>query len=149
MRIAAPIVLALALLLTGCSDEAEEVIEPHIPISTQGDNYVLGDVHIESAGNATGYIGIDDNSVYVYPYYDLSENIIIRRIVISDQNWWETITEDVDVEECTGFQIFQDIAGTSYGYMPLGDTHALFCTTTNLPKDYLKLYMSKIWLSDT
>lgn len=149
MRIAAPLILALALMLTGCSEEPEEIIEPHIPVSTQGDNYVIGNIHVESAGDSTGYIGLGNDSVNVYPYYDLSENITIRKIIISDQDWWDTITEGIEVLDCGSFQIYQDTSGTSYGYMPVDDTHALFCKTVNLPRDYLKLYMSKIWFSDT
>lgn len=148
MRVAASVVLALAIILTGCSEEPEEIIETHIPVSAQGDNYVLGNVNIESAGDYTGYIGLDIDSVNVYPYYDLTENIMVRRIIISDQDWWNTVTEGIGVIDCGNFQIYQDVSGVSYGYMPIDETHALFCKTVDLPMDYLKLYMSKIWLSD-
>lgn len=149
MRCKTLAITVLIFALVGCGREEEEVyVEPHVPISTQADDYELGEITIKSLGDYTGYVDINSNRVHVHPYYDLEEYMVFEVMDISDQDWWEYWTRDYDRIDCGDFELFQTEVGITYGFMKLSDDRALYCYTDCLPLGYLKLYMSNIWLSD-
>lgn len=149
MRNTLLLILAVTLLLSGCSETEEEVVEePYIPVSERGEDFTLGDAVINSSTPFTGYNQQDDK-VLIYPYYDLDYYITAQKIMISNQDWWKTVTEGTDVIHRDGYDILQYSSGISYGYMQMDDTTALFFRTDCLPLGYLDLYMSDIWLPDT
>lgn len=148
MRRVTCVALVFALLLVGCGEQEEIIEEPYVPLSTQAEEYILDQVTINSVGDYTGYVYVNDNTVEVHPYYDLPENIVFRVITISDQEWWKYWTRDYERIDCGSFEMFQTEVGITYGYQILDNNTALYCYTDSLPMGYLKLYMSEIWLSD-
>lgn len=145
--------LTLCLFLTGCSlsekKDPEDTIPPPPPLSTQMDGYTLGDIVINSMGGYTGYVGIDDESVEIHPYFNLEECITARIIYTSGQSWWEVATTDLPVTDMGAYQLVQNIDGSAYGYMPIDDEHGIFVNTETLSLGYVKLYMDNVWISDT
>lgn len=150
MRIA--LCVALLILLTACGQSAEPEVEetpPAPPLSEQLDSYSLSDITIQSAGAYTGYVAIDDQSVEIHPYYDLYECLTVRVMYTSGQDWWEAATADLPVADMGSYQLVQNADGSVIGFMPIDDEHGVFVATRDLSLGYVKLYMDKIWTSDT
>jgi len=142
----------LCILLTGCGQEHEDtVIEKPSkpPISEQAEEYELLDVTIKSAGGYTGYVSVSSTEVDVHPYFDLDEHLAIRIIYTSDTDWWNTATIGLEKYTSDTYELVQRADGLVFGFMPVDSTYGIFVTTETLSLDYVKLYMDKIWISDT
>lgn len=150
MRSSLLLVLAVTLLLSGCSQQEEVVEEPYIPVSERlEDDYFFGNVVISPVGAFTGYKQTDGRTLLIYPYYDLDNYIVVQGIMISEQDWWKTITADTPVQHREGYDVLQTPSGVSFGYMPVNETTALFFRADNLPLGYLDLYMQAVWSPGT
>lgn len=144
--------LILCLLLVGCGaqedEEPVEVVEVP-PLSDQLDSYELKDITINSVGGYTGYIEINDETVEIHPYFNLTECLTVRIIQTSGMDWWEHGTSGVPTEDMGNYQLVQYVDGSVYGFMPIDDEHGIFVTTETLVLGYVKLYMDNVWISDT
>lgn len=148
----AALCIVLCLLLVGCGapeDTEQEILPPTPPLSEQADSYQLADVTVKSVGGYTGYVTVNDEQVEVHPYFDLTECLYIRVIYTSEQDWWEVATTDLPVTDIGTYQLIQNADGSVYGFMPIDDRHGLFVSSYDLPLGYVKLYMDRVWISDT
>lgn len=143
-------VVLVALLLTACTSEEEEIPEaPHIPLSTQYDSYTIGEANIVSVGPYTGYVVLSDKEVEVHPHYDLPECFTIKEITLSGQDWWEHATAGIPAIEEDTYQLIQWDSGSIIGFVPISDDKGLFVQSYNLSVGYVQLYLDNIWISDT
>lgn len=150
MRIALCVVILLLLTACGQGEVTEEIEIPGSPpLSEQLDYYDLTDITIQSIGSYTGYITLDERSVEVHPYYDLLECLTFSIIYTSGQDWWETATVDLPVADMDNYQLVQFADGSVIGFMPIDEERGVFVTTNDLSLGYVKLYMDRIWISDT
>lgn len=150
MRLALCLILCLTLVGCGQPDEPAEPVEPETPpLSVESDCYYLGDVTLNSAGGYTGYLSVSDMEVEIHPYFDLSEHINARLIYTSDMDWWRVATATNEKYVSNNYELVQNVDGLVYGFMPVTDSYGMFVYTDTLPIDYVKLYMDKVWISDT
>lgn len=147
-----PIVLSM-LLLCGCSEEVEEPVayEPP-PISTQAEFGYLDTFTIEAIGSVCGFNNVTDG-IEIYPHYNNPSHILLKKILISDNDFWETIlssqSEDFILTKRDKYTLITTPTGVTYGYYPIDKEWAILASTKGLNSGYLTLVMDNLWKQNT
>ncbi|MCM1234394.1 MAG: hypothetical protein NC489_30200 [Ruminococcus flavefaciens] len=142
------ILLCLALLLTGCSSAEGEIVEPSVPdISEQMDTAAIFGIEFEAIGPVCGFI-IEDDAVEIHPYYNSSEHIQLKKILLSDRLFWNTIKSSVQdsavVVSGDNYDMITVDSGITYAYKQLDDNWALIAKSDTLPSSYVKAVMDRL-----
>lgn len=139
--------LCLCLLLVGCSDKEEEVVEVTSSISTQADDYTFDSLVIPAIGPVCGFVE-EGTTLRIYPYYDCAKHIMIEKIIVSSNDWWNTListqSEDYVVTTTETYSYITTPAGYTFGYIPIDSEWAYLVSTRNLNSGYLRLVMEKM-----
>lgn len=141
-----------ALLLSGCAAEepVEDVVE--VTISQQASEGHIDNITVTALSPVGGFNNTDDG-LEIYPHYNNSAHIYLKKILISENGFWETIiasqSEDYILTVKDKYTLITTPTGVSYGYYPLDDEWALLAETRGLNSGYLRLVMDRLWSQDT
>lgn len=136
--------LSLILLATTTSEITEE--EPP-PISTQATECYFEGIEFQLFGPYAGY-NISDNSLKIYPYFNLDRHITVEKLYLSDRPFWDTIANPDTREDYDGYSVFS-VENSTYGYISIDTNYAFFLYTDTLPSGYLKEVAKHICLPNT
>lgn len=99
-----------------------------------------------------GFMEVDD-TLEIHPYYNSSEHITMKKILLSDLPYWETIKESQSetavVKEYDKYELMTQADGSTYGYYKESDDTAIICYSFDLPSSYVKVVMDRICQQDT
>lgn len=146
MRVRYTVLTLLAALLVGCSAKEPEPELPQTPpLSTQADVWTWGDITVGGVGSLTGFLETSEG-LEIHPFYDNPKHILVKRIIISEQGFWDTLcksSDDLDVTTLDNFSIITMPSGTSYGYWEISNDKAIIFESSSLPSSYVKEVMNK------
>lgn len=137
----------MCLLLAGCS-EKEEVITVTPPVSERMDSVIYENFTFDAIGPVCGFI-LTDTSLQIHPYYDSTKHILVEKILISENGFWNTLitsqTENYVLTDSENYSLITTPSGVTFGYMRVDDEWALLFKTSDLNSGYLRLVMNKLW----
>lgn len=138
--------LLLSLVLVGANSTEVTENEP-VPISTQATECYFEGIEFQLFGQYAGY-NILDNSLKIYPYFNLDRHITVEKLFLSDRPFWDTIANPDTREDYDGYSIFS-VENSTYGYIPINADYAFFLYTDTLPSGYVKEVLKRICLPST
>lgn len=141
--------LLIVLLLVGCGEEEEITEEPEVTISETFDMLVLDCTTIYPFWDKCGYVEVSDRCLQIYPYYNADYYITVTEILLSDNDWWNTIIESygdaIEVVSFEDYTMFTTPEGVTYAYKEYADYNmALVAESGNVLSGYIKLVMDNL-----
>lgn len=138
------LLLSLVVFLLGCGEEEIVLPEPVYvppPLHTQMDR-ITWDSHLfENITPVTSYEESGD-SLKVFPYFNGDFYILIEKIYLSDNKFWDSVISDyigtpngVDYDE---FSLFTTGQGVTLGLVMADDGSGYLVRTDNLSSAYVK-----------
>ena len=145
--------MVLGVCLSGCKQkEIEEVAVEPPPISTQAEYGMLDTFTVEAIGSVCGFNNVD-GGLKIYPHYNNSAHILMKKILISDNDFWDTIlksqSEDFILTQRDKYTLITTPTGVTYGYFPIDEEWAILGSTEGLNSGYLTLVMDCLWKQNT
>lgn len=134
------LIVFAVLLLTACG--SEPVIEPEpVFLHQQSSSIVWDNLNINQITpcNAYEFNGAD---LQIFPYYNDTKYITIKKIILSNNNFWDTVTEPYKDSE--NYQAFDSCSlftlnnGMTIGIKPIDDENAYVVFSDTLPSSYVR-----------
>lgn len=141
MKSIAVLTLSLALIASDATDSIES--EP-APISTEATECYFEGIQFRLFGPYAGY-NIIDNSLKIYPYFNLDRHITIEKLFLSDKPFWDTIANSETREDYNSYSLFS-VENSTYGYIQINADYAFLLYTDTLPPGYVKEVLKRICL---
>ena len=153
MRKSVITVLCLCLLfITGCDEEIEEPVVESVdlrPITTSivWDNKVIQNISPVSAFESS------TDMLQIFPYNNNDKHITIRKIIVSDNGFWNTVmlgyegTENIIVTE--QYSLVTNNKECTFGYIPIDYEWAYIVYSETLPSSYVEYVMKVLCNSST
>lgn len=149
------IVLSLcAVVLCGCGPTVEKeqpVVEEQPALAELSDSCDMFGTTFQSIGPMCGYVTSDD-TVSIYPYYKSPEHIDVKRMLLSDRGFWDTVKAnetDAVVAESDKYFTITLTTGTTYGVILAESDSVILIKTDSLPSAYVKVVCEKLCQSNT
>ena len=145
LRLKYAIFLLLVCVLTACGD-AEPVPEltpqPTLPPKhMQATATVWDNLTISEITPTTAFEQVSD-SLRIYPYFDGDSYILMKKIFLSNNNFWDTATQsytDTDNYIKTAkYSLITLDNGYTVAMIPIDEETAYVVTTNQLPSAYVK-----------
>ena len=134
------LILLLALMLTACGEEPVIEVQEPPPLHNITDVFVWDSLVLESITPCNSYEAFGDD-LQIFPYYNDTKYITIRKIVLSDTGFWETVSAPYKGTEnflsSDKYSLFTMTNGTTIGYFPMSDDYAYVVITDSLPSSYV------------
>ena len=152
MRRSIVIACLISICLVGCGAE-EEVEEEYAapPLTEISDSYAFEDIGIKAIGTHCGFCDTD-TGIEIHPYNDNTKHISVRKILLSDRPYWDTIlSSQVDndtIVKTKKYSMFTTSEGISYGYYEVGE-YAYVFKSDGLPSSYMKAVLDRVWIQDS
>ena len=147
------VVIALLSLLCGCSkkEQVESDTGPP-PISIQAEVGLLDEFTIDAIGSVCGFNNIE-GGIKIYPYYNNPSHIKLKKILISENDFWNTLinsqSEEFILTKADKFTLITTPDGVTYSYYPIDTEWAIIGSTQGLNSGYLMLVMDGLWKQST
>lgn len=139
------IFMCVSLCACGNQDVEPDVIEQDL--TEQAESYDVFGKDFQSIGPNCGYTSTDD-WIEIHPYYNATEHIKVRKVLLSDCNFFDVVVSSVKdsaiIQENSAYQIFTLTDGTTYGVIPLEEDWCLFLKSDTLPSSYVKIACDKL-----
>ena len=138
--------------LTGCAKNKDiEVVETP-PLSERAESVYFETLEVEAIGPMCGFINTGD-CLEIYPYYDFNSHITLKKILISENGFWDTLittqSEDFVVTETESYTLITTPMGVTFGYLPVDDEWAYLAETEGLHSGYIRVLFNKLCLQNT
>ena len=135
-----------AILLTACTSETELPPEPELPpITTPAQSWSFEGLNVQGIGDVCGF-QVTGDELEIHPFYNESKHIKVKRLLISEQQFWNTICEsctDAVRDKQQTFELLTLKSGVTYGYFEQDASTAFVFYTDTLPSSYVKGGMTK------
>ena len=140
----------MAISISGCGSE-EVVVEESVELRPIVTSITWEDMTIESFTPVTS-MEATDSELSIFPYNNDERHITIRKIIISDNSFWDTVLSTVgdnNVIKKKEYSVITLSSGESYGYMEVGEDSAFIAYSADLPSSYVASSLEVLCSADT
>lgn len=136
------LLLSLLLLLTGCGEQ-EEVEVPEVPVTylhEQADSVLWDDKTISAITPCCAFDSQSD-VLTIYPYFDSDVSVTVKKLLLSDNNFWSAITSPLEVDNCYTTEEYSFATmpnGTTVGMVPIDSEMCYWVSSNQLPSGYVQ-----------
>lgn len=140
--------LAVCILLTGCTstNDVTEIVQENA-LHNVSDSIVWDNMRIDAITPVCAFETQGD-ALFIFPYNDNDSHITVRRILISNNGFWDTVknsyNESDNMRETDKYSLVTTTSAETYGYIPIDDEYAYIVTTETLPSSYVECILQSI-----
>lgn len=153
MRNITILITLLCILLTGCGEKVKSteppIEEPIVaePASNIMDSFTWNNITFDNLFPATIYEETEDG-LKIFPCYSKDSYILVRKIVISDNRFWESVINQFgdknNIRETESYSYVTTSNGKTVGYIQIDDIFAFVVSTETLPGGYVDVVLSSL-----
>lgn len=138
------VLIGVTMLLCGCGKQEEEVVSEPVPVShlhEPTESIVWNNMLLNGITPVTSFESTDD-TLTIFPYYDNDAHITVRKIIISDNAFWNSvISQYIDsdnIKYVNDYALVTNTDGKSFGYIGIDEKTAYIISTDTLPSAYVE-----------
>lgn len=131
--------LLFTALLTGCGEQDTEPVIETPPLHEITTSVVWDNLTLSQITPVTSIV-VSGDSLDIFPYNDNDMHITVKRILISDNDFWQTVFNTQDTENtmtCDEYSLITTSSGATYGYLEIDEESAYIAFTDSLPSSYV------------
>jgi hypothetical protein len=141
--------LALSIAILVCiSREAVKADSEENTLRPVNDSIMWEDITFQSF-TPCSVLELSGEDLLVFPYCDNDAYITVKKVLISDNGFWDTVVSEITNEEnirnCQNYSYVTLSNGTTLGYLPIDDESAYVCYTSVLPSSYVESTLDILW----
>lgn len=133
--------MLLVLLLTACGEEPEPEVPPTPPKHAQAALFVWDELTVNAITPVTAF-ETNGSDLQIYPYFDDDKYILMRKIFLSNNNFWNTVTatfQDTDnYISSESYSLFTLENGYTVALIPIDEETAYVVSSNQLPSAYVE-----------